>query len=83
MFKNPFKRKTHADSFETAKAKGQSALSLFKVAHGQLEAANTELFTLIEDAGKKADELLAHIRNANAEINSNTAVQRKLKDFII
>lgn len=85
--KNPFKRKvniplTHGEQLQNAKAKGDYALSIFNIAHEQLDEANSELSVLVADALVKVAELTQHINDANDEILANRSVQGKLTDFI-
>ncbi|KRE33451.1 hypothetical protein [Paenibacillus sp. Soil724D2] len=86
LFKtNPFKIKrplTHAEQLQSARVKGDSALTLFKTAHAQLDAANQDLSALVADAQNKVAELNKHAEAALSEISMNLAVQNRLKDFI-
>lgn len=83
--KNPFKIKrplTHAEQLQSARSKGDSALTMFRTAHEQLDAANQDLSALVADAKNKVYELNKHAEAALAEITMNLAVQNRLKDFI-
>lgn len=91
MFKNIFSNFKNAKiidlnndgKIETLRAEVEGLFSQFKKMHDSLGEVNSKLSAVVEDEKRIAEQATRRIEKAEAELQANSKLQERVKDFIL